>query len=228
DGGGHGLVVVVVPENIVGVNDDHEAVATAIAGSEADVVVLQELQPQLRRGLAAHPSLAGFHRASDVLDERSQLALWSRWPLADVELSQVADRPQIEATVLSPHGEFRVHAVHLAAPVDGELAADWSEGIARLRDVETGRPAVVAGDFNATDHHVQFRSVLGQGWTDVHHPKGCGFDATWPVAGSRLPVPLLRLDHVLVTEHWEVLAVTIGPPQGSDHRSVVATVRLRR
>ena len=71
------------------------------------------------------------------------------------------------------------------------------------------------------------RDLLGQGWTDVHEPKGCGLDATWPTGHTtRLPIPVYRLDHVLVTDDFEVLDVRFGDPAGSDHIPVVAELQV--
>lgn len=220
--------IVLYTHNLLWSNTDYREVAAAITAADADLVVMQEIRPEFQKRLREQPGMGEFRSAADDIDEPVELALWSRWPLTEVELDRVAGRPQLSALVSSPRGEFRLTAVHVAAPVDDDQRNDWVEGLTGLQEVPTTTPSLLAGDFNATVHHAQFRSVLAQGWTDVHRPKGCGFDATWPAAGSRLvPIPLLRLDHVLVTEHWEVLAVDIGPRQGSDHRSVIATVRLR-
>ena len=86
---------------------------------------------------------------------------------------------------------------------------------------------MIGGDFNATVHHARFRSLLRSGWTDVHEPKGCGFDATWPADHPLVPMPLLQLDHTLVSDHWEVLSVEIGEPNGADHHPVISRIRLR-
>ena len=131
----------------------------------------------------------------------------------------------MRARIDGPHGPFTVDNIHLTAPVAGGLVSSWESQLAELQAVDTSGAAILAGDFNATMDHSQFRDLVERGWTDAHEPKGCGFDATWPT--GRATPTLLRLDHVLVTERFEVLAVEIGPGDGSDHRSVTATVRLR-
>jgi endonuclease/exonuclease/phosphatase family metal-dependent hydrolase len=202
-------------------------IAAQVVAAGADVLVLQEVWPALMAELEADPALAEHrYRASEALDATTGLALWSRWPLPDATLGRPGGRPILRAEVDSPHGRFTVHAVHTSAPVGTALSAAWRTELAELATYGTATPTVLAGDFNATADHRQFRAVLDQGWTDVHRPKGCGFDATWPEGRAVPPVSLLRLDHVLVTEHVEVLATEIGPASGSDHRSVTATIRL--
>ena len=218
--------IVVYTHNLLWTNQEVDVIAAAIAEAQPDVVVLQEVRRETQRGLLATEALAHMsYTAGEEFEKPLEIALWSRWPIRDVTLHSVAGRPRLEAIVQSPHGEFELHGVHLAAPVDRELSADWEAGLRDLERVDPGAPALLAGDFNATVDHAQFRSLLGRGWTDVHDEKGCGLDATWPDRpGPGFPV--LRLDHVLVSPHWDVLGVEIGDASGSDHRPVVASIRL--
>lgn len=219
--------LVVYAHNVLWSNTDAETVGAAMAAVDPDVIVLQEVNPSLRWNLEQQPAFADYHRASDSLEEKVQTALWSRWPLDDVTLLDVAGRPHLSATVLAPAGSFRVHNIHLSAPISAGRAEAWNEGLIHLAGVSTEEPAVMGGDFNATVHHARFRSLLRSGWTDVHEPKGCGFDATWPANHDRVAVPLLQLDHALVTNHWEVLSVEIGDPLGADHHAVISRIRLQ-
>ena len=141
-------------------------------------------------------------------------------------MDEVAGRPHLSATVLAPTGSFRVHSVHLSAPVDGPRAAAWDDGLRHLNGLAADEATVIGGDFNATIHHARFRSLLRSGWTDVHEPKGCGFDATWPANDHRVVVPVLQLDHTLVSDHWDVLSVEIGDALGADHHPVISRMRL--
>ena len=68
--------------------------------------------------------------------------------------------------------------------------------------------------FDAVVGCVLLLQEVGQGWTDVHDDKGCRADPTWPTDG--LPFPVMRLDHILVTDDLEVLSTEMGDPGGSD------------
>jgi endonuclease/exonuclease/phosphatase (EEP) superfamily protein YafD len=218
--------LVIFDHNVQYLGGQPPEVAAQVARAGADVVVLQEVWPGFVAGLEAQPDMAEYrYRATEAVNGTTGLAVWSRWPLAGARLDQLAGSPIMRVSVESPHGSFALHAVHTTAPVGSSRAAAWSRELEALAGYDTTTPALLAGDFNATVDHSQFRAVVDQGWTDVHDRKGCGLDTTWP-AGGRSPVSLLRLDHVLVTDDFEVLAVELGPPAGSDHRSVIATVRL--
>jgi len=202
------------------------AIAATVAESDADIVVLQEVWPALRDTLTRSDALAGLsHRVDNVDDGSPGLLVWSRWPL-DGSIQAIAPgRARYQASVATPNGALTVNAVHLPAPVSAERTADWSNDLRHLGELDIAGPAVMVGDFNATSDHAQFRSLLSKGWTDAHIPKGCGFDATWP-KGRTIPFAFLRLDHVLVSDGIEVLAVQLGDENGSDHRPVVASIRL--
>jgi endonuclease/exonuclease/phosphatase (EEP) superfamily protein YafD len=207
---------------------DPAAVAGAVAASGADVAVLEEVWPEFIDTLSAQPGLDAYrYRVSQPARGPAGLAIWSRWPLSDAGADTVGGRPFIHLGVQSPYGPFRLVAVHTTAPVDPAAVADWEAQLAYLGTYDQSQPTVLAGDFNATIDHTQFRRLLETGWSDAHTSKGCGFGLTWP-ANRGIGVPVMRLDHLLVTDHFEVLGVDIGPADGSDHRSVTATVRLVR
>ena len=78
--------------------------------------------------------------------------------------------------------------------------------------------------FDAVVGCVLLLQEVGQGWTDVHDDKGCRADPTWPTDG--LPFPVMRLDHILVTDDFEVLSTEMGDPGGSDHYPVISRIRF--
>ncbi len=206
---------------------DPAAVAAAMVASGADLAVLVEAWPPFIEALARQPGVDVFsYRLSVPGFEDDEIAVWSRWPLEQARGELLATRPFIRAEVQGPAGPFTLGAVHTAAPVNQAEAANWAGGLAQLGLVDRSEPVVLAGDFNATIDHAQFRRLLENGWTDVHTSKGCGLDQTWPV-GRGTGIPAMRLDHVLVSEHFEVKGVEVGQANGSDHKPVIATIRLR-
>ncbi len=218
--------IVIHTHNVWWPNGDPAAVAAGAVASGADVIVLQEVWPAFMAALEADPSLADYrYRTSEPSDNTTGLAIWSRHPISEATSERLVDVPLLRARIDSPHGSFMLDNIHLTAPVAGGLVSSWDAQLAALEARDATGATVLAGDFNATMDHQQFRSFVNQGWTDAHEPKGCGYDATWPT-GRRTPT-LLRLDHVMVTDRFDVLGLEIGPGGGSDHRSVTATVRLR-
>lgn len=203
-----------------------DEIAASIAEADPDVVVLQEMRSEFTEALSADPLMAAYRfRSSAARGAPSSTAVWSRWPIAETQVERLDRVPIAHNIIDSPHGRFGVTGIHLTAPAIPGNVDPWQRELALLARYRTDTPRIMAGDFNATADHRPFRTVLDQGWTDVHEVKGCGFDATWPV-GRGLPFPVLRLDHVLVTDDFEVLSVDFGDPGGSDHRPVIAELRL--
>lgn len=218
--------LVVYTHNVRWQHGDPVAVGQSIAASGADVVVLQEVWPAFMEELETQTELASYRfRTAEPADNTTGLAVWSRFSIAEATIDRLGGVPMLRTRIESPYGDIALDAIHLTAPIAGAHVASWESQLRGLAEYDTSAPAVMAGDFNATMDHSQFRDLVARGWTDTHEPKGCGFDATWPT-GRRAPT-LLRLDHVLVTDHFEVLAVEIGSGDGSDHKSVTATIRLR-
>jgi endonuclease/exonuclease/phosphatase (EEP) superfamily protein YafD len=78
---------------------------------------------------------------------------------------------------------------------------------------------VVAGDFNATVDHAQFRDLLDHGYSDAAEQSGAGYLPTYP--NDRWYGPLIGIDHVLVRGMRAGSVDTYGLP-GSDHRALLA------
>lgn len=204
---------------------DPVAVAEAIGAAGADIVVLQEVYPLFAERLAARPEVAALpHRETLARSDPTGLAVWSRWPIIESDVVTLVDLPMIRAVIDTPTGPLEVYAVHTSAPYSADNVDRWDAQLRLLATIRPDRPTVLAGDFNATTGHAQFRGLLRQGWTDAHRPKGCGLGTTWPARG-RIP-PLLRLDHVLVDDRIDVLGLELGPAGGGDHRAVIATLRI--
>jgi endonuclease/exonuclease/phosphatase (EEP) superfamily protein YafD len=85
-------------------------------------------------------------------------------------------------------------------------------------------PLILAGDFNATPHSAWHARFLRRGLRDSHDLCGRPLATTW--ANGVLPIPRIRLDHVLVSAHLGCAAIVEGVGEGSDHRPVVVDLQL--
>ena len=82
-------------------------------------------------------------------------------------------------------------------------------------------PVVLLGDLNTSPWAPAFRALLdGAGLTDPR--RGRGILATWPSW-----VPLIAIDHVLVSPQLRVTSLRIGASIGSDHCPLFARVQFR-
>jgi endonuclease/exonuclease/phosphatase (EEP) superfamily protein YafD len=196
---------------------------------DVDLLSVQELRPALMRRLdrvGAREQFPG--RVVDPLLGSSGSGVLSRTPVRTVDDSP--DRtghaqPEVELTV-SGAPPVRFKAVHPAPPVNPTAAPLWRGAIAALPGSDSrGDVRIMAGDFNATLDHPELRDLLDRGYVDAADAAGEGLVWTWP-ARRRLRAPPLTIDHVLVDRRVRVERVTVVAIPGSDHRAVIAVLRL--
>lgn len=209
-------------------NTDASGYADGIRRAAPDLVVLQEATPAFVAALDSTGALAALpFRATVSQADTSGALVASRWSLEDVQIVPVRNRPaMVEATVAGPRGPLRLFAFHAVAPVAGGRQ-EWVDDLARLQAAVTadGRPVLVAGDFNATWGHPEFRHLLDTGLVDAAAARGHPFEMTWP-RNRRVVPPVARIDHVLTRGPLVVTRVTTGTGRGSDHRPLVADIAL--
>lgn len=230
-----GESVVVYSANVLSWSAPGEAdrLAADIVAADADVVMMQEVTEAFRNELAADSRLDEY----DVRLGPGRTQLWTRLELLE-DRTDLADGHLVSALVEGPDGPVHVRSVHMAAPFVPEAVPVWegqfdelsAQTLVGIR-VEPDVPVLVAGDFNATDAHQPFRQLLGAGLTDAHRIAGCGLGLSWPIDHiGPVPFPVFALDHVLVSEAFEVRSLRVGSvngePIGSDHHPVIAELVL--
>lgn len=98
---------------------------------------------------------------------------------------------------------------------------------------------MIAGDFNCIgsferDRRKEFRS-LADGWRSEHglesalhqksgFPLGVKEDPTW--ISSKKGVSEIMIDYVFIPTDWKSEVVRVQEPWGSDHRPLIADVRV--
>ncbi|WP_447038412.1 endonuclease/exonuclease/phosphatase family protein [Streptomyces sp. DSM 118878] len=124
--------------------------------------------------------------------------------------------------------EVRVQLVHPMPPLAKGVGL-WREELGRIRDYAAagdGRSTIIAGDFNATQDHAAFRSVLDAGLRDAARLDGTSRAPSWPTAA---PAPLgAQIDHVLATPDFSARDARFLEIGGTDHRALVVTLTLHR
>src|SRR5205823_1406594 len=116
-------------------------------------------------------------------------------------------------------------AVHTHPPTRTPTqVARWEADLRLLPEPEEGLLRVLAGDLNATPDHASFRRLLRRGWVDAARVTGQALRPTW--APLRWGWPRLSLDHVLVDPRIGVASFAVVHVPGTDHRALVADLRL--
>jgi endonuclease/exonuclease/phosphatase (EEP) superfamily protein YafD len=123
-------------------------------------------------------------------------------------------------------GSTRFVAFHSVAPTPGDVP-QWSHDLGTLDRWCANRDAgqvIIAGDFNATLDHADFRDAIS-GCLDAAERTGNGLTGTWP---TRLPRAVgTQIDHVLATGGVTVESFSVHDVPGSDHRAVLSRLLLR-
>jgi endonuclease/exonuclease/phosphatase (EEP) superfamily protein YafD len=224
-----GPVLRVLTANLLAGRAAEEAVVGLVRQQDADVLFLQELPDAAVTRL--EQAGLGDLLPYGVTDARGGGAggsgIYARFPLAGGGLCLTPTRAA-QPTARLELGSGRcvdlvcVHAAPPKPPSSRLKVARWREELATLPP-PSDPPRVLAGDFNATADHAQFRRLLRKGHVDAAGEMGYGLVPTW---GPRGRPALLTIDHVLVDPRCAVLATSVHDLPGSDHRAVCAEFRL--
>jgi endonuclease/exonuclease/phosphatase (EEP) superfamily protein YafD len=104
-------------------------------------------------------------------DDAFGIGVWSRVPLVQTSVTEVAGVPMVRATVLAGDRRVRLNTAHVIAPVGADRDR-WRQPLMWLDKAvraEAG-PLVVAGDLNATRWHRGLSKLLA----DAHERCGRG------------------------------------------------------
>lgn len=216
-GAGGAVALRVASQNLRVGNPDPVATVTALAGTEPDLIGLQEVAGNIQGPAAGALRERYLYRAAE-----STVALWSRFPIRDdvgVDTGMGWNRA-LRAVVETPHGEVVVYVVHLGSARAGDTATrDHTVGmLATALRQDPAQRLIVLGDFNtaSTDRAI---SPLTDLLADAQADAGRGLGFTWPAA-----LPVTRPDHVLYRGLTAASAGVVRTP-ASDHRAVTAGFR---
>ncbi|MFG3436531.1 endonuclease/exonuclease/phosphatase family protein [Nonomuraea sp. NPDC047897] len=205
---------------------DADAVVRLVREYDPDVLSALEITPEKVAELDA-AGLAGLmpHRLLQADEGPKGSGLYAKHPLTPLEgLFTPIGHNMPAATVRLPGGaSAQVVAVHPNPPLPGR-AAEWNAALAALPPASGDAVRVLAGDFNATLDHRALRDLLDRGYVDAADRAGEGLVPTWP--NNRPIPPMITIDHVLVDERVAVDSVRVLDVPRTDHRGVLADLRL--
>jgi endonuclease/exonuclease/phosphatase (EEP) superfamily protein YafD len=195
---------------------------------EIDAISLQELGPEVAGELRRGPiSELLPHSVLEPLDGAFGSGLLAREPLEPEPMPPFADptAPATTATLRIPDGpSLRITSIHPVPPTGSAEVASLRRYLDAIPAPEpTGSPQLLAGDFNSTLDHPNFRAVLGRGWRDAAAALGAGLKPTWPT--DRFP-PGVAIDHFLGDARVVFSDFATHEISGSDHRAIIVSVQL--
>jgi endonuclease/exonuclease/phosphatase (EEP) superfamily protein YafD len=195
--------------------------------SAADVVVITELTMKLSHDLT-EVGLANVGESRWV-EMRSTgedgAGVWTRLQVSEKSLINGLTRPAGRLVLQTEAGPLGMTVVQAGgrplAP-----GRTWRRDLKRLTAAPP-EPArrIVVGDLNATPWSPAFRKVTATELRDAADVHGRGLRPTWPAWS---PIPLVPLDHVLVSRGIGVSAVESAVIAGTNHRALLVTLVLPR
>jgi endonuclease/exonuclease/phosphatase (EEP) superfamily protein YafD len=213
---GHEVTILVL--NVWHGRADPAALAALVERERPDLVVLPEAGHAYCTRILER--LAGYRGTASIRPGRPDG--WGVTVLAGPRAADVVLEPGHEMRL--PHvrvtggllGGRALYAVHTTAPARLGVVHEWRSDL-RIAAGWTASGGLVAGDVNATVDHRLLRAVGRSAG-----PVGA---ATWP---ARLPRWAgIRIDHVLLPAGVRSADASVHDVPGSDHRAVLARVRLR-
>ena len=213
---------------------DAGGIVDLVRERHVDLLAVEEYTPQLSRKLEA-AGLDGLlpHRVAHARDGAGGTAIYSSFSLKETGVLPDTQFTMPVARLDLGDGSgaaLRVVAVHTLAPV-GDGVEQWRSDLATVARADNGSgPLLLAGDFNATYDHREFRALLaGTGGSrplvDVAASQGSRLVPTWPMRGYRLPG--IALDHLVTSPDVTGFGYSVHRIAGTDHAAVVATLNVQ-
>ncbi|GAB1821410.1 endonuclease/exonuclease/phosphatase family protein [Herbidospora sp. RD11066] len=205
---------------------DIASVMALVRSARPDVISVQELSPEAVEGLAG-AGLGALMPYTHLEPHFSAAGsgIYSRFPVTPLPPFAPGDGHRMPYVKIAVPGGPPVELVdvHTVAPLRRDITL-WRDGMRSLPLPSEGTIRILAGDYNATFDHAEFRALVGHGWVDVADATGKGLITTWP-AGRRLP-PIITIDHVLVDPRVAVDHASIHDVTNTDHRALFTVLRL--
>ena len=208
--------------------------AQEVASLNPDIVLLQE-----------SPGPQAVTEMADECFGEDGAVLWSsdtsivaRGDLRPISAKRSASSPYVSASLQLPGSEKTVEVICvrlLPCPVRLDLWSpqcwrvysknkmrrrDQMEQVAKQVEAKPSHARICGGDFNAPPRDAVFR-LLTPTMTDAFPVAGRGWGRTF-----MNEMPVIRIDQVWVSKHFEVVDVVAKSTKNSDHRMVVCDLIL--
>lgn len=215
----------VATANLLYTNPRREPFLDWLERHSPDLVVVQEVTPEwipVLRGLPGYPHQYVLPRTDPY-----GIGILSRWPLASVSPVDLAGDgiPSLTGIAEIDGQRVRILGLHTRWPVLPSLARLRDTALQRAAERVRGEelPVVALGDLNLTPDAPAFARLLGTSGlrdaVDGRRWRPTWLAGFWPLA--------LRIDHVLVSRELCVDHAEVGESIGSDHRPLIARLRVQ-
>ena len=218
----------VMNANVLMVNHDTEGILAEVLAAQPDVLFVQELAPQWAEAFESEPLMAALpYRIFIAREDSFGIGLYSRLPLIDPKIEDLAGLPWIRASIVVDGRAIELWNAHTLPPRTLEYSGIWDGMMAFfVEQAESSQGTVIfSGDLNTTPAHKWYARLTNTRLRESHEACGRGWATTWP--NGVFPIPPLRLDHVFISEDLGCVSVQEGEGRGSDHLPLIVDLRLQ-
>lgn len=218
-------VVTVAYANTYWMQPDMSGVIAAVNEMNADVVFLEEIQPDqyedVKKALQQYP-FTHHESVSYAFD----MAVFSRLPVQELKTHYyIPNVPTLELTIPVRDTTVHIFGAHPYSPVSGSFTKKRDLLLEKLFEYVDAQQdtTIMGGDFNITQFSPRFRDIT---WKSrlVDTQRLFPLENTWP---THVPPALaIPIDQVFVSPDIQVLERYRGPKTGSDHWPLVVKVAL--
>jgi len=209
-------------------NTNYIPAASAAALSKADVVILMEIVPNGIMPVTTRLSeIYPWHASNGRIDAKC-IHVWSKIPFDTAIVLNLSTDPIQIPLLLVRFKDWSLLAVHMMSPVSERRFNVRNEQVTKLAKITnieslTGKPVIVAGDFNMSPYDPYFKTLLkNAGLWDSR--RGVGIQPSWPSIFFPFFIPI---DHILVTPDVNVIERKVLGAYGSDHYAVECKIGLK-
>jgi vancomycin resistance protein VanJ len=243
---GSGPSLSVMTYNLLGYHSFADAILDNVRAENPDLVLVQELNPQLAAAMQNELMAAYPYQVLDPHEGVAGMGVISRHPISPSGEDLMGEWPYAPQILdLEWQGQVvKVINIHMVptTSADAQVIARTfqlreSQARSLVNYAAQAGPLIVGGDANATPHSDVHR-LLTLELVDAWQAAGFGPGHTFPgsdipgssrphIAGRPVPMWLARIDYVFHSSHWETQQAHAARFDGvSDHRGVVAELVL--
>lgn len=211
----------------MGRNHDMQAVARVIRNEQPDILFVQEISEEESSQLLELISTSYDKKIFWLAHPYFGLIV-SRFPVTAEAVAKGASI--LAARIELPETSLAARNVHLQKSMNHTKAQYTMVNQLANHCAAVTDPLIVAGDFNATIINYPYVR-MAQLLDNAYEQAGFGFGFTFPSPARRVGMltPLMRIDHIFVSQHFTVHEAYVVDDAGeSDHYPVVAKVSIKR
>lgn len=219
--------------NILSYNATPERLIDYINKTQPDIILLQEVSPAWLPYIETLTKTTYPHHHIHPQSDNFGMATLSKHPLTSLTPLYTSDQSpiSIEATLTINNRQLSILNYHPLPPGSFHYALQRNKQLAYTRDYTHQQPdlTIISGDLNITPWSPNYKDMMHDSGL-YNTRQGYGILPTWPASSTNLlslpVIPVIPIDHCLVSTPIQTLNLQRGPNIGSDHRPLLITLHI--